>query len=339
MEHVFKSKYRKPIGGMLILLAGIITSAIIFCIVFTIIGINMQDSNAVVYSSIITLVVFLLIIYRVFGIPLEYIVNDKEVIFMRKGKEFKKFPYSDYILSSYVMKHSTNGIPTNTSRFLVADDGKKEKKFVCALSKKDFDEFMGLIIAYSNRSFSDSVTVKQGNRPETSNVNKEYFLNKEKIFKKLLYLKSAGFTIIAILCVVIGFILLGTGEAGAEFLFIGAIICMIIFFLVLLSSVAHVKKTTPERVSIRNNAIYIDDVILNFSEIEKISITPHSYYHGSPNRILRIAKREGGQVYYTLGFKVDKVGKIDSVFPQYDEFSFLLEGIFMNTPGKFQYDL
>ena len=339
MEHVFKSKYRKPVGGILILLAGIITSAIIFCIAFTIIGINMQDSNAGFYSSIITLVVFLVFMYRVFGIPLEYVVNDKEVIFVRKGKEFKKFSYSEHVLSSYVVKHSTNGIPTNTTRFLVADNGKKEKKFVCALSKKDFDEFMGLVIAYSNKTFSDSVAVEQGNIPETSNINKEYFLNKEKIFKKLLYLKSVGFTIIAILCVVIGFILLYTGESGAEFLFIGALICMVLFILVLLASVAHVKKTTPERVSIRNNAIYIDDVILNFSEIEKISLTPHSYYHGSPNRTLRIAKREGGQVYYTLGFKVDKVGKMDSVFPKYDEFSFLLEGIFMNTPGKFQYDL
>ena len=85
--------------------------------------------------------------------------------------------------------------------------------------------------------------------------------------------------------------------------------------------------------------IYVDDDNFNYSEIEKIILTPQSYSSGNQNRMMKIAKTDGTKVIYNLGFKAWKPNKPDSVFEKYDEFSYLLEGLFINTPGKFQYDL
>ena len=83
----------------------------------------------------------------------------------------------------------------------------------------------------------------------------------------------------------------------------------------------------------------MDDDNFNYSEIEKITLTPQSYSSGNQNRIMRITKKDGTKVIYNLGFKAYKVNKPDQIFQKYDEFSYLLEGLFINTPGKFQYDL
>ncbi len=337
MEHSFKNKYRTPVGGTMITLAGIITTLIIFCISFTILGINMENPNALIYSIIIALVLFLLFMYRVFiSNNMEYIVTDREVIFLKKGREYKIFPYSEYILSSYVIKHSTNGIPTGTMRQLAANNGKKEKKYICSLTKKDFDEFMGLILAYSNKATAGSDQINTG---EIMNVNREFTLNKDKILKKVLLSKMFFFTIIFVACMVFFFTMYNYGEAGAEYFLYGGIISVIVFALMVTMSTNFIKKRTPDKISLRNNCIYMDDDNFNYSEIEKITLTPQSYSSGNQNRIMRITKKDGTKVIYNLGFKAYKVNKPDQIFQKYDEFSYLLEGLFINTPGKFQYDL
>lgn len=337
MEHVFKSKYRSPLGGITIALALIITALVIFGLSFTILGIIMENPNALIYSIIIALGLFLFLLYRIFvSNNIEYIVTDREVIFLKKGREYKNFPYSEYALSSYVVKHSVNGIPTATVRQLSANDGKKEKKYTCELNKKNFDEFMGLILAYSNKTVTGS---DQTNTMEAMNVNKEFTLNKEKILKKVLLSKVFFFTIAFVACMVMFFVMYNSGEAGAEYFLYGGIISVIVFALIVGLSTSLIKKRTPDKISLRNNCIYIDDDNFNYSEIEKIILTPQSYSSGNQNRMMKITKKDGTKVIYNLGFKAWKPNKPDSVFQKYDEFSYLLEGLFINTPGKFQYDL
>ena len=337
MEHVFKSKYRSPIGGITITFAVLITTLVVFGISFTILGIVMENPNALIYSIIIALVLFLLFMYKIFIINnVEYIVTDREVIFLKKGREYKNFPYSEYILSSYVVKHSVNGIPTATVRQLSVNDGKKEKKYTCELNKKNFDEFMSLILAYSNKTAVES---DQVNTTETANINKEFTLNKDKILKKILLSKMFFFIIIFAACMAFFFTMYNWGEAGAEYFLYGGIITVVVFALIVGMSTSLIKKRTPDKISIRNNCIYVDDDNFNYSEIEKITLTPQSYSSGNQNRMMKIAKTDGTKVIYNLGFKAWKPNKPDSVFEKYDEFSYLLEGLFINTPGKFQYDL
>ena len=61
-----------------------------------------------------------------------------------------------YVFSSYVISHSTNGIPTGKERFLRVHDTNGEKRYKCYnFSKRNFDEMMSFIISDKSQIFEE----------------------------------------------------------------------------------------------------------------------------------------------------------------------------------------
>lgn len=338
MEHHFRSRYKTFLGIIMPTLGAIFMAFIFFWIFISILQklTMIEDFLIIVISVLISSLIVILFLYKIMNSP-DYIVTDKEVIFKNRKKEILRVPYKGNYMSSYVVKHSYNGIPTVTMRYLIIDDGKKEKKHVCALKKKHFDEFMSLILAYSGKDAAGIVDESQNNSI-VNNVNKEFFLNKDKIFSKMALSKSFIFIMLLIFLTVI-IVIFSINGTEVNHLYTLIPIILAVYVIKTFISVKLTKSKTPENILIRTNKITLDENDYNYTEISRLILTPPSYYTGSINRILKIIINDGTSKTFNLGFKVDKAGKTDKVFPEYDEFSYLLEGMFLNTPGKFQYDL
>ena len=322
-----------PVFGMIFLGLGF------FLISFYIFSdlVQFETAAAMITSAILVIFVIVIIIYHIINGP-DYIVTNEGVLFKKRNKIIREFSYRKYVMSSYVVRNSYNGIPAGTARHLVTDDGKKERKYVCALSKKDFDEFMSLIIAYSGNAETNSV-VKETPNIVLSEANRDFFLDNSRVFKVIAFNKYFGLIFLSFLLLCLFFLLTYFGERDAWFALVGIAVCFLIYFVLVSFGVSSTKRKLPENIKLRTNEIYIDEEHFNFSEISKVSLTPPSYYTGSINRILKIYRYDGKKKTYILGFKVAKAGKKDKVFPEYEEFFQMLEGILGNSPGKFQYDL
>ena len=338
MEHYFRNKHKSflglimPVLGMLFIGAGIFLGALY--VFYDVVKFEMFAS--IVISLLLTVLITIFFIYRIINGP-DYIVTDKAVIFKKRNKIIHEFQYKDYVLSSYVIRQSYNGIPTGSMRHLIVDNGKKEKKYMCALSKKNFDEFMSLINTYSGNF--DTNNIKEETINILSEVNKDFYLDKNRIFRDIALKKYLGLIFISFMLLVMFFILSYFDGNTAWYMLIWVIASLLLYFGVVFFSVWNTKRKIPEKIRIRTNEIYFDEENFNYNEVAKISLTPSSYYVGSINRVLKIQKTDGKKKTYILGFKVAKAGKKDKIFPEYEEFSYMLEGILGNSPGKFQYDL
>ncbi len=335
MEHVFKMKQNKPSGRAFLIITDFINISIVGLFFYFNFKNNHENANKFLYLAIVILIFFLIIMYKVFiKYDMEYIVTDTRVIFMKKGKEYKSFPYSECIFSSWIVTEGIKG----TKRYLLTknEDGEEEKYF-CSLGKKDFNEFMSLISAYSNKA---NIKPELENVLETMIGNKEFTLNKEKIWKKVLTAAALIWSFIYIVFMVILFVTNNSDEEVLRYLSYGGIVYIIMLVLAFSLDMVMMKKKTPDKINLRNNSIYIDDDNFNLNEVERIILTP---YKNSLNknwiRLIKITKKDGTKVRYNLGFKVWRGDETDTVFPKYEEFCCLLEERCLDTPGKFQYEL
>ena len=339
MEHYFKNKHKSLLGLIMPVFGMIFLGLIFFLVSYYIFTdlVKFETLVSITISAVLVVLVMIIFIYRIVDRP-DYIVTNKGVLFKKRDKIIRELPYEKYMMSSYVVRNSYNGIPTGTSRQLIADDGKKEKKYVCALTKKNFDEFMSLIIAYSGNAETNS-TAKETPNIILSEVNKDFFLDKNRIFRNIAFKKYFGLIFASFLLLALFFLLTYFGERDSWFFLAGMAVCLLIYFFLVLISLGRTKRKMPENIKLRTNEISLDEERFNFNEISKISLTPPSYYVGNINRNLKIYRYDGKKKTYILGFKVSKAGKKDKVFSEYEEFFYMLEGILGNSPGKFQYDL
>ncbi len=339
MEHYFRNKHKSllglivPVFGMIFLGLGFF--AISLYVFSDLVKYEMLVS--VIISAILAVLVIIILIYHIINGP-DYIVTNEGVLFKKRNKITHEFSYKKYVMSSYVVRNTYNGISSGTSRQLIVDDGKKEKKYVCALSKKDFDEFMSLIIAYSGNA-ETSNEIKETPSIVLSEANRDFFLDNSRIFKDIAFKKYFGMIFLSFLLLALFFLLTYFGENDAWFALVGIVICLLIYFVLVFFSVGSAKRKMPENIKLRTNEIYLDEEHFSFSDISKVSLTPPSYYIGNINRVLKIYRQKKKKKTYILGFKVAKAGKKDKVFPEYEQFFQMLEGILANSPGKFQYDL
>ena len=339
MEHYFKNKH-KTFLGILLPVLGMIILTLIFYFLFMYLLVEVAGLNTTlgtIIAIILNILIIVFFIYRVIVNSPDYIVTDNEVIFRNSKKETLRVSFKDNVISSEVVRHTYNGIATATLRYMLVNDGKKEKKYICGLGKKNFDSFMSLIQAYSNKIRMGNI--EGGINPQNIiGETREYFLNKRKVMPKIASKVGFYYIIITVLLAIAIFICVKNGDSLAFFyLFIPLLVVLypIITFIIALP----IKSKTPEKIQLKTNSLIIDENEFNYLDIAKVSLTPPSYYDGKDRRILKISTKEGANKKYRLGFKVAKYGKIDKVFPKYEEFAHLIEGVFINEPGKFQYDL
>ena len=163
MEHFFKNKNKTATGKILVFFVVIILSLIVFTLCWM--GISeffSLDIGLAAILAVIPTIIAALLFSKFFLNGIDYIVTEKELKFLKKGKVIKNFPYENCQISSLVTNMSYSGVPSGKIRQVVIDDGKKKKTYVIGLNKKNFNEFMSLVSSYSARTGNNSEINKAG---------------------------------------------------------------------------------------------------------------------------------------------------------------------------------
>lgn len=151
---------------------------------------------------------------------------------------------------------------------------------------------MSLIIAYSGNAETKGAA-KETPNIILSEVNKDFFLDKNKIFRNIAFKKYFGLIFGSFLLLALFFLLTYFGERDSWFFLAGMAVCLLIYFFLVLFSLGRTKRKMPENIKLRTNEISLDEERFNFNEISKISLTPPSYYVGNINRNLKIYSYDG----------------------------------------------
>ena len=277
---------------------------------------------------------------------LSYVVTENGLVVKKGEKISAEYAYKDYAMSSLIVEIKNNGITVGRNRQLVLNDGKKEKKILIVLGKEKYDEFMSLISNYSAKwaqqnggaSIAPRDVSEGEDFPVSANLpNRSVFkLEKNNIVKTVFKARYIPLIII-LLAAGVAVLFALNGMKLKEALVIPFVpVPFLVFYYMFVLPVAVLRKgQTPNEIVLTKNEIKIDGTIFNFASVSKIKITPTSDYNGRYKRI-DLYDSNNEKTRYYLGFQTDKV---DTVFPQYNEFASLLEQLLAAQVGKFQYDL
>jgi hypothetical protein len=268
------------------------------------------------------------------------LVGTDAVRFFRFGKEYLNFPYSGFQFTSYVVKHTYNGIPASSSRYLqvIPLNGGKSKNYKCTgFDKSTFEMFLSYIKSALNSKNSVEISYAEG-------TALEFRINKQALVRK--YAKVFGLVIALIFLISSVFIYAFQYVNSPVFIFTFAGCAAVVIISVLLKyglPVYCVKKNTPEVITLYRDRLAIGEKFIEFASIELIKLTPPSYMpdvtesFGILTRKLTVIY--GGKSYnFILDIK-EYSKKSVSAFSGYEEFFAVLENIFSGHPEKFVRDL
>ncbi|MDR1689900.1 MAG: hypothetical protein LBS21_15035 [Clostridiales bacterium] len=265
-------------------------------------------------------------------------VDTDAVRFYRAGKEYLNFPYSGFEFTSYVLKHTYNGIPTYTSRYLKVtskESGKSKNHRCSGFNKSSFEMLMAYIrLAVSEKNNVDITYTPDGNA--------HFRINKHAIARK--YAK-----VLALLTIAVGVILLflvyivaSANSPVYTYTFSGcAAVIIISIILKYAPPIFSVKKNTPEVITLYRDSLALGEKILQFANIKLIKLTPPSYRPDGTDFLLarKLTVIYGEKTYvYILDVK-ERYEKSVSAFKGYEEFFAVVENIFSGHPEKFMREL
>ncbi|MCL2634070.1 MAG: hypothetical protein FWD34_06100 [Oscillospiraceae bacterium] len=339
MEKEYKS-------SLLLVLLGIIKVAVLPVFLTMALAISIYGEGNIAAIAIVS-VLFGLGVAAVIVLPLHNIkvtVTDEAVSFKRRGREYKRFTFSENDFTSHVDVHSWYFIPILTSRKLrvIPKDSDKYKDYTCHnFSQKTFEECMAYVDSRGFRqNLSKPVEDEQGEgfrqavsaleaEPLVFTINKEAFINKYKNLFKILIITMG---IITALLFFITFIIPAINgdsaalqNAGGMLIFLTVVagILMSLPFILALRPLSKVRNTAPEKVTLYPDRVVFDEKIVHFKDIQQIKMTPPAYSKDSGTiRVLKVIDNSG-ITEYALGHYSDVTQiskKKPKIFEEYEDF-------------------
>ena len=149
MERVFYNRNNQTGYRTYMIFANLVTALVSIGIISTVLCLVLSlGMFGFVVSVVIGIFIMIGMMRRVFNSP-NYFVNEQEIIFRTSKKDILNIPLLDNQFSSNVTTISHAPMASNNIRVLIVKGSGKEKRYNCHLSKKDFEEFMALIIHYA----------------------------------------------------------------------------------------------------------------------------------------------------------------------------------------------
>ncbi|MBP9478487.1 MAG: hypothetical protein KBF12_07675 [Sebaldella sp.] len=290
-----------------------------------------DDSLLLNVGIIIFLIIFIFSIFNLMYFKnIKIRIYPEYISFFRRNKEYLRFEKNGYVFSSYVISHSTNGIPTGKERFLRVHDTNGEKRYKCYnFSKRNFDEMMSFIISDKSQIFEEMTN----NTPQSH----KFITPKEKVIGDV---KKKIWILVLMFIVIIGIFMYVFRSLefslGSFFITVGvAAVMPLIGLFFILAKICDLQKNMPKIIELTNTYISLDDERINFRDVSKIQLTPASYSSNySSYRKIKIFFYEGKKKQYILSIRSGK-----NMLLEYEEICDILHKNFINEPGKFQYDL
>jgi len=137
------------------------------------------------------------------------------------------------------------------------------------------------------------------------------------------------------------FIYLGDREFPTVFLSILLVAPFVAFSVPLYKIIKH----TPKKIVLGQNCLMVDSLVINFSEIKQIRMTPPSYSNSTVDSLFlpfqkMVIARQGITHTFIVGiFGYFAMTKKEKVFEGYERLCNSLQAVFINMPDKFGLDL
>jgi len=152
LEHFFKSTRRSFLGIIGWVLLIFLFALILFFIAWIMLDIltKLGTSISAIVAAVPSIALFAFMVVRILKTsPVDYLVTETELRFLKGNEVVQVFPYKDYIIGSIVTNMYYSGIASGKIRQITVNDGKKQTVHQIMLSKKNFNSFMAYISSYS----------------------------------------------------------------------------------------------------------------------------------------------------------------------------------------------
>lgn len=294
----------------------------------------LRTGDALVHSGLTVIALAACVLYFVLCRFVLVNVDEDEVVIRPSLRRGKKFSRAEYVFTSRFRTFSYKNIPLWTRRFLIADDGRQRTEV--------------LLPNFTQRSFSLLMAgLREPSGVESTDVRAitaEFVFPKAKMLAEyrrfILLVLAAIFAVMAAQFFVLGS--MTSKDSLAERLFIfGSAFCVLVLVFgtpMFLSYRGKIRRI-PERVSIRNGVLSIDDITVQLADIRQITATPATYgivAFGSAREIT--VETDWGRVQCNCGMRSS--GRIlKTVFGEYAELCQTLEQVAVASGLSLVYSL
>ena len=263
-----------------------------------------------------------LTIVRVFVTgPVTVRTTPTQVSLHRAGRQRETWERANTSFASFVIRESTNGIPTGATRKLIATTaGERVETALPWFSAKTFNALIADVaplVPASPTSFTPTPTVSSGS----------FTLNHS----------AAGRTRIVVLVILgIGlaaaaaFVAIGVTEMSLDMtlLIVGSGLVLIV---VIAGAVLLRGSRVPRQVTVSQSALTFDDRVFPLGQLVGIVATPAGYENARGRRVTLVGTT-GRRTVIGLG-----AGK--RVFPEYEHYLEAIRGATTHRPGMFTLDV
>lgn len=345
-EQVFRPSLAKKILGTIGTVAVLAVLALVFvpkalpntfthAVRFTIVG--------VLIAIIAAIAVFIMLngLRRV-------VVTDTAVEIRNPFRVVHAFPRTTTRFSTHVLKRTTNGIPSGTTRSLVASTGGTETSIALgSMSRSTFNEMFALINSSQiaqragaqqhAQGFAKPDPISGATRPAAAPAARTFTSNPASAQPQ----RTTGAAIGGIGVVAAVFGLWARFAGGGMIDSTIALACIMIGVGIAIAGVLMLVRAaaqahrTPRSVEVTSQALVIDGQLYPYAGMSRIWVSPTSY----AKRRLRLVSSTGSGTVKTFDFGGSAGKPEKQLFPEWDLFVGLLERATAGYPGLIAYDL
>lgn len=275
---------------------------------------------------------------------LKVAIVGNEVTVIKAYRTFGHFDGRMARVSSQVVKHSTNGIPSGTVRRLTISIQGLEQQFTCKqFSRKTFSELVAHLQSFALSEETQNSDQQALGYQQSQSQRMSFQLDPSAFSSRVTGLNILG-AVGGVIAIVSGVLIaVSWGSESVDFfdfsiwLFLAVGIGIIFLFAGLLSaaSLSRQRRRTPHQISLDGQGLQVDQQYFAFSALRRIQATPPNYGISQQQK-LRVQQLDGGKAEFLLGLNHAKMTRI---FPQYGEFIGALQQATAAQPGLLVMDL
>ncbi|NYE93981.1 hypothetical protein FHU41_000202 [Psychromicrobium silvestre] len=291
-----------------------------------------------------TLVLILMLMGVLWRGQFKVLIEGFQVTIYRAFRPVGQFDARQALVSTQVVKRSTNGVHSGTTRTLIVNINGLEQRFNCKqFSRKTFSDMVAHL--HSLNLVATSVLEHDPASYQQRMPQRVLFTLDPSVYSarivRLNILGGVG-ALIAVISTVLIFITLQSSsedaiDNGGIWFFIGAFLGLAFLFVGFLgaASLAKTRRRTPRQIVVDGQGLNIDQHYFAFSLLSRIQATPPNYGLSQVQK-LSLQSHQGGKTQFLLGINQASLGR---VFPNYAEFIGALRQATAHLPGLVVMDL
>jgi len=288
------------------------------------------------------------IIYAIFNY-ITITVNENEIVFLRFHKPFLTISLQEPVITSYIINHYINGIPSGKSLYVrVVHANGNQKDYKCnAFSKQNFQDLISDIYILRNTSnpvedIENNDIINETTSTTVFKIPKDELLVNEYrrqtklwmifivlsfifIFGLYLFLSNAGINVFS-------------SEMFTTFLMMITLILIMLIgipFISFKKLLSSLSKETPYQITLEDTKVIIDDTKFHINQIQNMKVTPPSYNSAMTNqkRLMQFSY-QGKSYVYSFGYTNQSL----FYYEDYSQLCSHLEDVFKKQ-NQFIYDI